>query len=288
MRKIENTSIEDIWGGSFIMDRILILGASGLVGSALANEVNKDYEVYGTYNNSKVTSIKSIYFNINEVGKIMDILCKVNPSKIVYCLRGDFNCQIELLQILVKYLKHINGKLYFCSTANVFDGDITTPHFKNHEPIAESDYGKFKIQCESILKEGLSDNSIIFRLPMIWGKNSPRLNSLLTSLNNNEKIDTYTNLYLNNNTDVMLAKQICYIIKNELKGIFHLGSSDVVSYFEFIKGIIASLGFNHTNFNEEALPSEKHFFAVIPDFNDLPTELYFSNKNIISYLTSQI
>ena len=268
------------------MDRILILGASGLVGNALANELNKKYEVYGTHNSNEIASIKSIYFNISEVYKIIDILNTVKPLKIVYCLRGNFNCQIEVLSELVKYLKPINGKLYFCSTANVFDGDITTPHFKNHELIAESDYGKFKIQCEKILEKGLGDNSIIFRLPMIWGKNSPRLNSLITALKSSEKIDVYTNLYLNNNTDVMLAKQISYIIENELKGIFHLGSNEIINYYEFIKNIITTLEYNHTNFNEEELSAEKHYLAVLPNAEDLPKEFNFSNEDVIYHLSS--
>jgi dTDP-4-dehydrorhamnose reductase len=268
------------------MDRILILGSSGLVGEALANELSKKYEVYGTYNSNKIASIKSIYFNISEVYKIIDILNKVKPLKIVYCLRGDFNFQIELLHELVKYLNLIKGKLYFCSTANVFDGDTTIPHLKNHEPIAESDYGKFKIECEKILKKDLGDNCIIFRLPMIWGKNSPRLNGLVTALNNNEKIDIYTNLYLNNNTDIMLAKQISYIIENDLKGIFHLGSNEVINYYEFIKKIISNFGYNYTNFNEQEISTEKHYFAVLPTAGDLPKEFNFSNEDLICYLSS--
>lgn len=267
------------------MDRILILGASGLAGKALLKELDKKYEVYGTYMNNEIASKRSIYFNISEVNKITDILNTVKPSKIIYCLRGSFNCQIELLSELVKYLKPNNGKLYFCSTANVFDGDTSSLHLKNEKPNAESDYGKFKIECEEILKKGLGDNSIIFRLPMIWGKNSPRLNALLTSISNNEKVDVYTNLYFNNNTDVMLAKQIHYIIENDLKGIFHLGSYEVINYYEFIKRIVTNFGYNHTEFNEIELPTEKNYLAVLPTVEDLPKELNFSNDDVISYLT---
>ena len=270
------------------MEKILILGASGLVGKALSKELNKKYEVCGTYNSSKIVSTKSFYFNLSEgeAYKIIDILNTVKPLIIVYCLRGNCNYQIELLNELIKYLKPDNGKLYFCSTANVFDGDTTTPHFKNNEPIAKSDYGKFKIECERILRKGLSDNSVIFRLPMIWGKNSPRLNSLVTALNNNEKIDINTNLYLNNNTDVMLAKQISYIIENKLKGIFHLGSNDVINYYEFVKKIIYNLGYKHAEFNEEELSIEKFYFAILPNDKELPKELNFSNENVICYLTN--
>jgi len=267
------------------IDKVLILGASGLVGKALAEELNKKYEVYGTYSSNKISSIKSIYFNVSEVDSIAHTLNTVKPSKIVYCLRGDFDLQLAVISELVKYLKVVNGKLYFCSTANVFDGDTTKPHFKNDEPIGESDYGKFKIQCEEVLKRGLRDNSIILRLPMIWGKDSPRLNSLAAALNNNEKVDVYTNVYVNKNTDEMLAKQISYIIDNDLKGIFHLGSNEVINYYDFVKKLTNSLGYGEVKFKEEELPVERYYLAVLPD-GELPKELNFSNESVICYLTS--
>ncbi|MDU5082854.1 sugar nucleotide-binding protein [uncultured Tissierella sp.] len=267
------------------MERILILGASGLVGKALSKELDKKYDVYGTYNNNKIVSINSIYYDMSEVNKIINILNSVKPSRIVYCLTGNFKTQIELLNELIRYLIPINGKLYFCSTANVFDGDTTIPHPKTHEPIAKSDYGKFKIECEKILRKDLNGNGIIFRLPMIWGKDSPRLNSLVTSLKNNEKVDVYTNLYLNNNTDEMLAKQIYYIIENDLEGIFHLGSSEVINHYEFIKKVIVKLGYKDTKFNEETLPGEKYYLAVLPTIKELATDFIFSNEHVINHIT---
>ena len=272
--------------GYLYMDRILLLGASGLVGKALAEELDEKYDLIGTYRNNKACCAKSIYFNVSEVTSIIDILNIIKPLMIVYCLRGDFNCQKDILTALINYLKPLNGKLYFCSTANVFDGDTTKPHLIDDNPIAESDYGKFKIECEKIITKGLGDNSAILRLPMIWGKDSPRLNSLITSLNNNENIDVYTNLYLNNNTDVMLAKQIRYIIDNNLKGVFHLGSTEVINYYELIKKLIWGLGFNYKNFNEKILPQGNHYLAVLPSDNDMPTELSFSNEDLIIYLTT--
>ncbi len=268
------------------MERILILGASGLVGKALSKELSKKYDVYGTYNKNKIVSISSIYYDLDKVYKITDILNRIKPSRIVYCLTGNFNAEIELLNKLIKYLIPVNGKLYFCSTANVFDGDTTIPHLRVHEPIAKSDYGKFKIECEKILGKDLNDNGIIFRLPMIWGKDSPRLNNIITALKNNEKIDVYTNLYLNNNTDEMLARQIYYIIENDLKGIFHLGSSEVINHYEFIKKVTIKLGYEDTKFNEEELSGEKYYLAVLPTIEELPTDFIFSNEYVINHMTS--
>ncbi len=268
------------------MERILVLGASGLVGKALSKELNKKYDVYGTYNNNKITSKNSIHFDMSKLNEIAEILHEVKPSRIVYCLTGDFNVQRQVLNELIKYVKSVNGKLYFSSTANVFDGDTTMPHSKAHEPVAESDYGKFKIECEKILRRDLNDNAIIFRYPMIWGRDSPRLHGLVTALENSEKVDVCTNLYINNNTDEMLAKQICYVVENNLKGIFHLGSSEVINHYDFIKSIVSRLGYKDVKYNEETLPGEKYYLAVLPTIKDLGENFIFSNEYVIDNITN--
>lgn len=263
------------------MDRIFIFGASGLVGKAVTKELQNRYEIYGTYRNHKLNSDKFIKLDINEENKIADILNTIKPSKIVYCLTGDFNNQLSIINHIVNYLKQCSGKIYFCSTANVFDKDITRPHYKNDEVEAESDYGKFKIQCEKILREELGENSVIFRLPAIWGKNSPRLNQIKTALANNEKIHVYTNLYQNNNMDEVLARQIRYIIENDLAGTFHVGSKDLINHYDFVKYIIDKLGTKNAVFDEEELPEEKYYLAVLPEEDELPEEYSITNQEII-------
>ena len=126
--------------------------------------------------------------------------------------------------------------MYFCSTANVFDLKVSKAHYENEETEAESDYGKFKIRCEKELEKILGSSMVILRLPMIWGKDSPRMKKLLKDINEKNEIEVYSNLYLNNNIDVMLAKQMHHIIENKLEGIFHLGSEDIMTQYDFIKG----------------------------------------------------
>ena len=57
------------------MKKILILGASGLVGKAFSKELDKDYDVYGTYY-SKITDMPSgraVKLDINNIRSIVFI-----------------------------------------------------------------------------------------------------------------------------------------------------------------------------------------------------------------------
>ncbi|MCK4260408.1 MAG: sugar nucleotide-binding protein [Halanaerobiales bacterium] len=267
------------------MSKLLILGASGLVGKALIKELNKDFDVYGTYYSRKLDllSDRTFKLDVNDLNSIKEILRKVSPELVISCLRGDFSEQLLVHTEVAKYLKDIDGKLYFCSTANVFDNDITKPHYEYDELNAESEYGKFKVECEQKLKEILGDNLCILRLPMLWGKDSPRYNDILDKINNDEEIEIYSNLYLTNNTDVMLAKQIHYIINNDLKGEFHLATEDVITHSEFVNELIIRLGYKDVKMKESKIAEEKFVLSIVSNRKELTDDLKISNKDILSY-----
>lgn len=267
------------------MEKILILGASGLVGKALCNELKDSYKVYGTYNKNKVSidHVEMIKFEIENPDKVITILNSYKPNKIIISLTGNYEKQFNVIKQIVNYSKEANSIVYFVSTWNVFDAYPNKIYYENDEKSSDTDYGKFKIEAENFLLSNIENNCVIFRLPMIWGKNSPRLNKLKENLNNNEPIEVVTNMFLNHNTDKILGKQINYILQTYSKGIFHLGSVDQINHFDFIKNLINKLGYKNVKFKEVqygdcpytvALGSNKH----------LPKELQVYVQDIIEDL----
>jgi dTDP-4-dehydrorhamnose reductase len=271
------------------MPKILILGGSGLIGRAVINEMNKynQFDVYSTYfqNPLSLNKDRSFKFNIEDEDNISSILNTLKPYIIVSCLRGNFNKQLILHIKIAEYLKKNGGKLYFFSTANVFDNDLSRPHYEDDLPNSHTDYGQYKIKCEKKIVEILGDNACILRIPQVFGESSPRMKELLQSLHNNKGIAVYPKFFHNTNTDVMIAKQLCYIINNNLKGIFHLTSEDVVNYKDFLNELISGLGFKNSRIEENF--DEKGYFALLSKrSNEFPEELRFTNKSIINYLIS--
>ena len=216
--------------------------------------------------------------------KLTYILDIIKPESVVSCLRGDFNTQLNLHIKIAEYLKENGGSLYFFSTTNVFDNDMSRPHYEDDFPNSVTDYGQYKIECENKIIDILHENACILRIPQVWGKNSPRMNKLLSSLHNNKEIVVYPKLFHNTNTDVMIAKQLCYIMDNKLKGIFHLVSEDIVNYRDFYNELIMRIGFNNTKVEENF--EEEGYFALLSKRNNVfPRQLRFTNKSVINYLT---
>lgn len=270
------------------MHKILILGGSGLVGTAVTNEMSKynQFDVYPTYLKTPILSNqdKSFKLNINDEDNISSILDAVNPHIVVSCLRGDYNKQLIAHVKIAQYLKENNRKLYFFSTGNVFDNDLSKPHYEDDLPNSHTDYGQYKIECEKKISEILRDDACILRIPQVWGKSSPRMKELLSSLHNTKDIIVYPKIFYNTNTDVIIAKQLCYIINNNLKGIFHLASEDAVNYKDFYKDLITGTGFKNPKIVEN-FEEEGHFALLSKRNDEFPIQLRFTNKSVINYLT---
>ncbi|MEH7379178.1 sugar nucleotide-binding protein [Bacillus sp. JJ1533] len=275
------------------MEKVLILGASGLVGRALIDEFKDEFDLYGTYSSSLLTSLsdgKQFQLEVKDINKMREIIRSIKPDIVISCLRGNFVHQLRFHKELALELRNSSSRLYFFSTTNVFDGDCSRPHTEVDIPISESDYGKFKIECENMLKEILDEQVMIIRIPAIWGKDSPRWNLLKESIKQNKMIDVYSNLVCNNLLDVVLAKQLRFIIEHKLKGIFHLVSEDMITQGQFFEQIISkfSIEKNLLQYTFFQGNENTYYFALKSTRKDMPGSIQCTNKDIISYLLGQM
>lgn len=274
--------------GETLMEKILILGGSGLIGKALINELNKcnKFEIYETYfeHPMSLNQDRSFKLDIGNVHNIDDILETLKPQKIISCLRGDFDQQLILHKQAAEYLMKTGGKLYFFSTTNVFDNDLSRPHYEDDFPCSCTDYGQYKIECEKIITETLQDRACILRIPQVWGKDSPRMKHMIELLTDNKEVVVYPELFLNSNTDVMIAKQTTYILNHNLSRIFHLAAEDTINSKDFYYKLIKELGFNHAKLNENF--EESGYFALLSKRScEFTSDLRVTNQTVINYLT---
>ncbi|MGM0842726.1 MAG: sugar nucleotide-binding protein [Bacillota bacterium] len=267
------------------MRRLLVLGASGLVGNALVEECKDSFDVYGTYATrpGNLPEEKQFQLEISDMEKMKEIIHSIKPNSIISCLRGDFDQQLEFHRELALEIENTESVFYYFSTANVFDGDFTKHHSEEDIPIAASPYGQFKIDCEKMLQEVLKKRAVMIRIPQIWGKKSPRLDQIRSGIENNS-IDVYSNLECNHLTDEFLAKQLKYIILHKLSGVFHLGAVDMMTQDRFIEELVSSLTDKEIKFHYRLLQDtpDTYYFGLKSIRNDLPKSLLKTNREMIA------
>lgn len=270
------------------MTKVLMMGGSGLVGRAVAAQMSGsgEFEIHATYRNSGDLPgfARWEQLDVGDPENLNRLLRAVKPQIIISCLRGNFADQLSLHDAAAEYLKRCVGTLYYFSTANVFDNDLSRPHAENDIPDSQTEYGQFKIACENKVRAILRENAVILRLPQVWGKASPRMRELKDSLKSGEKITVYPDLQINTNTDTMIAKQLCYIIKNRMTGIFHLAAAGSIGYREFYLRLAEGLGAESPAFEENF--EEKGHFSLLPGRSgEFPAALRITNRAVLDYLT---
>ena len=262
---------------------ILILGASGTVGTAVFKQLSCDENIktIGTYFSTMQENTSSwIHFSVEFPNDICSILKQVRPDIVISSLRGDFDKQLITHENVAKYLMANSGRLIYLSTANVFDGSWDQPHFEDDARIANSDYGQFKIQCEDLLRNRMGNRAILLRLPFVWGINSPRLQDIKAGCENGQ-LGVYTDFFSNHVSDIQIAQTIQWIINEKRDGIFHVGTSDVIGYQCFIEQLIAAMDMKRPEFVFQKNPG---VMAVLSNRKDMPDELKWNNKKLVRYL----
>ena len=164
---------------------------------------------------------------------------------------------------------------------NVFDGKFKLPSYENDKPLAESDYGKFKISVERMLLKNIPAQTVILRLPIVLGFHSPRILQLRQAIKHKAAFEVYPNLTISITTADKVAQQIHYIISKELDGIFHLASYDMVHHEDLFREITSKMGNKTPIFKSVYRRNEDEYLAILPKKNQLPKNYQISVSEVI-------
>lgn len=263
--------------------RILIIGASGFIGQSLFKELNPYFDVFGTY----FTSTKEFHDNRRyfqwdvETEKLAPLLKKVYPDVIITAFKGPFSAQNEAYNELITFVVRERKKLMFISTSNVFDSFTNYPSYEYDKTLSTSIYGKFLIRIENALLRLPNSYYNILRLPMVFGKTSPRLKEIFALYDLKEPIDVFPNVIINATTHKKVSQQIHYIINQELKGVFHLGSTDLIHHKDLIEDICKINNFEEPIFKNNYQSNKDRYLALLPKHNKLPKNYQITIEEIL-------
>ena len=265
--------------------KILILGGSGFIGNAVYKELCNYFDTYATFCSSGRAyedNKQFIRYDMLE-DDIYQLLEQIRPQIVISALRGNFGAQIQAHQHMAEYLIKNDCKLYFLSSANVFDAYSKYPSYEQDKTLSESVYGRLKIRIENMLLRLPKSKMAILRIPMVFGNSSPRVKEMKKFIWNNEPIEVFPNLIINVTSISKLTQQIHYLINRNKIGIYHLGSYDLVHHEDFIKDILERIGSFNPIFKRVFTTNEERYLAVLPKDNKLPKNLRISCQEIIDH-----
>lgn len=229
--------------------KLLLVGASGVLGSRLYNDaIKRKWNVLGTYCSHEheglfyldLRSRKSIekIFNffspevVVAAGGITDVdLCEIKPR-----LAEEVNVKGTLN--LIRKAKECGAKLVFLSTDYIFDGK-NGPYKENDRPSPINVYGRTKLEVEDAIKDTLTDYLIV-RTAQLYGVNLRSNNfaiKIIRNMRSNKTVYAADDLCSTPTYAGALSRGIIELLEKNKKGIFNIAGAEFITRYEYVNKI---------------------------------------------------
>ena len=254
--------------------KILVTGASGLLGRAICSELHKFscFETVGTAYSR--TTEELVRLNVLERRQIESCIEKVRPDCIIHCAatRKPDICEkdpelttrlnVDATKWIAVSASKIGSWMIHISTDYVFDGTDPPyhPHSKQNPLNA---YGKSKLQSEMVLPEILKDFCIL-RVPILYGQIESLEESAVTIIAKQlltpkeQTFDNWSTRYPTHTGDVaFVLRQMIEHKKNDptFGGICHWSGNEAYTKFMMARVICDIMSIPRQNVTGQDTPA---------------------------------
>ena len=226
--------------------RILVTGASGLLGLNLALEASQQHEVFGSVNNNVIqtTTFTVLQSDLTAQGAV-EHLFECRPDWVINCaaLANLEACEAEpvlaeklnseLPEKLAKYVARGGARLVHISTDAVFDGRLGS-YREIDAPNPLSLYARTKLNGERAVLAA-NPEAIVARVNLFgWSLSGKRSLAewFFNNLSSGNRMQGFTDVFFCPLLANDLAKILLVMLEKGLQGLYHV-SSECTSKFDF-------------------------------------------------------
>ena len=243
---------------------ILILGASGIIGAAIAKRMKTDYNVSGTYfQNEFDVGIKLFKNNLKNKEELKNLFDFVKPNAVINCAGATsipeceknpeeaYLLNVKTVEDICMLVDKFKAKGIFLSTDSIFSG-VNKNRDYVEEDVAKprTVYGKTKLEGEALVKKYLNDY-LILRISLVYGI-SPSGNrgadeKVINSIKRNENYKAFTDEFRCPTSVDDIAEVVFRLLEGNHQGIYNVCGPVKVSRYEFACGVAVRNGYSENN-----------------------------------------
>lgn len=250
------------------MKRLLVIGASGLLGTKAIELGKERFQTFGTYHTHHIKGDNFFQLDVNKRQDVFKLLEKVKPNFVLdthamhnvdYCETHPeeaWSINVDGTRNVAEASKRIGAKFAFISTDYVFDGK-KLEYTEKDKPIPMNYYAKTKLATEYMLK-ALDINYIVARTALLYGKDgagkTPFVLWLVDKLRKRENVNIVTDQHNNPTLVDNLTEILFNLFDRDAKGLFHITGKECISRYDFSKTIAKVFNLNSKNINPITSP----------------------------------
>lgn len=243
------------------MSRTLIIGARGLIGSALARKIPD--AILGVNIESKEKN--QVYTDVSKYETLLKVFSQCRP-KTVYLAASIAhvdkceNLGTSLVNVkgaieILRLCESFEAKLVYFSSSYVFDGEKDKPYSTLDAPNPINSYGRQKLVVENVILQSKTP-ALIVRTVGVYGPE--RLNKnfakqVTSTIMKGQKVIAPNDQRMNPILSTELAK-ITVRLAEKQTGIWHVAGDTCVNKYEFAKRIADYFGYGN---RVEGVPTDE-------------------------------
>lgn len=241
--------------------RLLVTGASGLLGINLALEASREHEVFGSVHSNVIssTAFTVLQADLTDPDAIERLVDRVQPEWVINCaaLANLEACEAkpdlakklntDLPEKLAIIVARGGARLVHVSTDAVFDGsrgDYTELDQVNPLSI----YARSKVEGELAVLEA-DPQAIVARVNLIgWSLSGKRSLAewFFNNLSAGSQVNGFTDVYFCPLLATDLARILLKMLASGMQRLYHVVSSDCVNKYDFGVGIARQFSFDRS------------------------------------------
>jgi len=243
---------------------VLILGASGITGAAIAHKLKSDYDVTGTYfNNDYNVGVGMVRVSLANKEELENLFKNIKPAVVINCAGATSipNCEknpeeayllnVKAVENMCNLVNNFKAKGVFLSTDSIFSGEEKSEDYDEEDvAIPKTVYGKTKVQGEVLVKKIL-DDYLILRISLVYGKSPSGVRGadekVISTLKRNEKYKAFTDEFRCPTYVDDIAEVVFRLLKRNMGGTYNVCGPVKVSRYEFSCGVAKKFGFTEDN-----------------------------------------
>ncbi|MEM2944511.1 MAG: SDR family oxidoreductase [Methanomassiliicoccales archaeon] len=232
------------------MNRIAVIGASGLLGQYLVEEAVKNgHEVLGTFRNVPVSfrNAETEFLDIRDALQVEQLLGKFEPDGIALaaavtnvdlCEKNPseaWNINAEGTLNVATSARNLSAKLLYVSTDYVFNGLKCGKYVETDIPDPLNIYAQTKLEGEKITLDA-SEANLVCRVSTLYGWNriSQKENFvtwIINSLRRGNPISLFTDQFVSPTYAPHCAHILLRLLESRANGIYHTSGPDCLSRY---------------------------------------------------------
>jgi len=223
------------------MERVLVLGAKGMVGSALMGVLSSRFDVVG---------LGHAELDITAERETLQTIQDIQPATVIHtaaytdvdgCERNPdraFNANSQGTLFVARACRGAGARLVYISTDYVFDGKGSRPYREEDPANPISIYGKSKLEGERHV-QSLLDEFTIVRTQWLFGERGKNfVTTILGLAREGNRLSIVRDQIGSPTYAVDLSRAMSRLLERGCHGVFHVANSSSCSWCDFAREIV--------------------------------------------------